>query len=343
MRAEGEGIPFGHSIYGGYQRALVPRQIPLMEETPLRIPQIRRSEGLARVSDFISGCDPLQIPARTTCSILLDQTFLTNAYPELILSGGKGATVRLAYGEALFDSHKQKGNRNEIDGRTIELTHYDIVRPDGAEGRLYRPVWFRTYRYIQLDITTAGDPLTIEDLYGRFTGYPFTERGSFSCDDPGLAKIWEVGWRTARLCAMETYFDCPYYEQLQYVGDTRIQALISLYVSGDDRLMAAGDPRFRPLALAGGNHRQPLPEPADAVHPALLALLDQHGARLLDAPRRRGVRAAFLPGIRSVLEWYVGQIDPATGMLRSRMPHWSFVDWVRAWWAARTSRLPARR
>lgn len=38
VRAEGEGIPFGHSIYGGYQRALVPRQIPLMEETPLRIP-----------------------------------------------------------------------------------------------------------------------------------------------------------------------------------------------------------------------------------------------------------------------------------------------------------------
>lgn len=37
VRAEGEGIPFGHSIYGGYQRALVPRQIPLMEETPLRI------------------------------------------------------------------------------------------------------------------------------------------------------------------------------------------------------------------------------------------------------------------------------------------------------------------
>lgn len=96
VRAEGEGIPFGHSIYGGYQRALVPRQIPLMEETPLRIPQIRRSEGLAQVSDFISGCDPLQIPARTTCSILLDQTFLTNAYPELTSAAAMARRVPLA-------------------------------------------------------------------------------------------------------------------------------------------------------------------------------------------------------------------------------------------------------
>src|SRR5690606_28816680 len=81
------------------------------------------------------------------------------------------------------------------------------------------------------------EPLVIERLSSEFTGYPFEENAAFESDDPVLSRIWETGWRTARLCAGETYYDCPYYEQLQYVGDTRIQALISLYVSGDDRLM----------------------------------------------------------------------------------------------------------
>jgi uncharacterized protein (DUF608 family) len=46
----------------------------------------------------------------------------------------------------------------------------------------------------------------------------------------------EVGWRTLRLCAGETYFDCPYYEQLQYAGDTRVQVLITYALTRDDRL-----------------------------------------------------------------------------------------------------------
>ena len=46
-----------------------------------------------------------------------------------------------------------------------------------------------------------------------------------------------MNWNGARIGAFETYMDTPYYEQLQYVGDTRVQALISLYVAGDDRLV----------------------------------------------------------------------------------------------------------
>ena len=98
------------------------------------------------------------------------------------------------------------------------------------------PLWWRTWRYLDLDITTGSEPLTLESLKAYFTAYPFEERATFESADPDLAKIWEISWRTARLDAHETYMDTPYYEQLQYIGDTRIQALISYTVAGDDRL-----------------------------------------------------------------------------------------------------------
>ena len=62
-------------------------------------------------------------------------------------------------------------------------------------------------------------------------------RAKFDAGQPELNQILDVGWHTARLCAHETYMDCPYYEQLQYAGDTRIQCLVSLFQSGDARLM----------------------------------------------------------------------------------------------------------
>ncbi len=78
--------------------------------------------------------------------------------------------------------------------------------------------------------------MQLESLKASFTAYPFNERASFNAGAPDLDKIWEISWRTARLDAHETYMDTPYYEQLQYIGDTRIQALISYAVAGDDRL-----------------------------------------------------------------------------------------------------------
>lgn len=344
VQAGGEGTPYGTSLYGGYDRVLVPREIPLMEEVRQRIPVIRRSEGIARMSDFLRGNDPLTVPAHTRCTLLLDQTYLTNAYPELILSGGAGSSVRMSYAEALIDDRGEKGNRNETEGRNIERLdpdHYhpaphDIIYPDGGSGRLYRPLWFRTFRYLQLTIATADEPLVIEDLYGMFTGYPFREKGSFSSDDPLLDRIWEVGWRTARLCAVETYFDCPYYEQLQYVGDTRIQALISLYVSGDDRLMRQAIRAFDLSRSPEGITKSHYPSwDAQFIPPFSLYWINMVHDYWMHRDDEAFVRS-MLPGVKTILEWYAGMVDPATGMVRSGVPHWNFVDWVPAWWPPRT-------
>ena len=60
---------------------------------------------------------------------------------------------------------------------------------------------------------------------------------SSPCSDPRLNKMWDIGWHTLRLCANETFFDCPYYEQLHYSGDDRVEVMITLTNSSDHRLV----------------------------------------------------------------------------------------------------------
>ncbi len=113
----------------------------------------------------------------------------------------------------------------------------DSLISDGSQTQKFTSLTYRTYRYLQLSIVTQNEAVTLNDIYGTFTGYPFKMNAQLSANQPEMDKMLEIGWRTARLCAYETYMDCPYYEQLQYIGDGRIQALVSLYNSGDDRLV----------------------------------------------------------------------------------------------------------
>src|ERR1022692_1977264 len=102
--------------------------------------------------------------------------------------------------------------------------------PGGGGSRTFAPLWFRPWRYFQLKIKTATEPLSLDGLHVNFSAFPFVPRATFTSSDPELKAIWDICWRTARLGAHDTYMDTPFWEQLQYVDDTRIQALISYAV-----------------------------------------------------------------------------------------------------------------
>ncbi|MBN2270978.1 MAG: alpha-L-rhamnosidase N-terminal domain-containing protein [Sedimentisphaerales bacterium] len=323
-RTLGRGVPYGVRNFS-VPWALEPRPIPPMEDRLQRIKKIALSTPKEIDDGFLKGGKPLEIPAHTTATILLDQTFLTAAYPELLVGGGKGGKITLEYAEALVDKQGGKGHRDEIEGREIR-GYQDIFLPDGGEKRLFRPLWFRTYRYLQMEIKTADDPLTIHDFYGTVTGYPFVEKASFASSDPTLADIWKIGWRTAGLCAGETYYDCPYYEQLQYAGDTRIQTFISLYVSGDDRLMRNAIMQFDDSRIPEGLTASRYPHCVQQIIPPYslfwIAMIHDHWMHRDDPEFVQ----RFLPGVRAVLEWFERHINE-TGML-GVLPWWNYVDWV---------------
>jgi hypothetical protein len=268
---------------------------------------------------------PAKIPPHTRLHMLFDRNTLTTAYPQLTVSGGKGARIRPTYAEALYDKDQHKGDRDAIEDR-VALGMMDSFLPDGGAHRSFQPLWWRTWRYLDLDIQTAGEPLTLESLTANFTAYPFEERASFHSPDPDLDKIWEISWRTARLDAHETYMDTPYYEQLQYVGDTRLQALISYAVAGDDRLarqaIEAFDHSRTPDGITLSRYPSSLPQPIPTFSLLWIGMVHDYW---LYRPDPEPVRAS-LEGTRTVLDWFARYEQP-DGLLR-QLPWWSFVDWV---------------
>lgn len=315
----------GRGYMHGIKWLLVPRNIPPLEQKEERMKNIVRSDIEIDHDSFLKGKVDLVISAHRKTKILLDQTWLTLGFPELRLSKGKGSKIKVIYSEALYKPDGNKGNRNIIDGKEID-GYYDVFIPDGGYNRVFRPLWLRTFRFIQFEIETLNEELIIHDYKNIFTAYPLTERAYFKTEDPELDEIWDAGWRTARLCAGETFMDCPYWEQLQYLGDTRIQALVSLYVSGDDRLMRnalmqADNSRLpNGLTLARGPSSIPQITPpfslywVDMVHDYFMLRQDDTFIR------------QFLPGIKSVLAWFENRLDE-TGML-GPLDWFNFSDWT---------------
>ncbi len=301
---------------------LVADGLPPMEMRLVPAGRVVRAAGIDTPDGFPDGA--FVVPPGTRASVLLDNGHLTTGYPGVAVSGGRGAIVRLTYAEALVDDQHRKGNRNDVDGRHIEGI-VDEFLPDGAGARQFLPLTWRTWRYLQIDVQAADQPVRVERLRTWFSAYPFDERASLDADDPSLAPIWEIGWRTARLDAHDTYMDTPYWERLQYVGDTRIQALISYVMAGDDRLARQAIDAYNGSRIPDGLTQGRYPSQLTQMIPTFSLMWV---GMVHDFWRYRGDPAyvrAQLAGTRTVLGWYLDRQRP-DGML-GRLPWWPFVDW----------------
>ncbi len=301
---------------------LVADPLPQMQFAGAAAGRVVRANGVdLQNGSPVSG---LNFPAHASASILLDNSQLTTAYPALTVSGGEGAKIRLTYSEALVDDHGEKGNRNQIEGKHITGVQDEFL-PGGCRSCEFIPLTWRTWRFLQLDVQTGNQPMQIEKLSAWFTAFPFTVRARFESDSDFLKPIWDVGWRTALLDAHDTYMDTPYWERLQYVGDTRIQALISYAVAGEDRLARQAIQAFDNSRIPDGLTQSRYPSSLVQMIPtfSLLWVGMVHDFWMYrDDP---DFVREHLPGTRAVLEWYISR-QRSDGLI-GKIPWWPFVDW----------------
>ncbi len=305
----------------GFTRwAMVPDTLPQMEFQPVSAGRVVRT-NLARGAVFPGN--PVTIPPHHKVEILLDRQTMITGYPALAVSGGRGARIRIGYTEALYDAHLKRGNRNLVGNRRV-LGLFDEFMPDGGNNRVFQPLWFRTWRYLELKVETGAAPLELRSLKANFSAFPFIERAQFSSSDPELEKIWNICWRGARLGAHETYMDTPFWEQLQYIDDTRIQTLISYTVAGDTRLarqaLRAFDSSRIPDGITQSRYPSLLPQFIPNFSLSYINMLHDYWMYQPDD----AILRELLPGTRSILEWFYER-QLSDGFLK-KLPYWVAID-----------------
>jgi len=284
---------------------------------------------------LISG-SPIKVPAQARRRVLIDLDDYICAYPELTISAGQNASVRIHWQECLFESEKSnaKGNRDDIEGKFFTTIWEfqdgigDTFLSDGGTQRRYTTLWWQCGRFVEILVETADDPLTIEGLRFQEDRYPLENHAPFEASDPRLSKVASLGFRTLQMCSHETYMDCPYYEQLQYVGDTRLQTLVTYITNEDDRLPRQALLAFDRSRRRSGITQSRYPSRVLQVIPPFslfwVGMIKDYALWRGD----QGFVRSLMPGVRAVLDWFRAYV--VEGLVSAPLG-WNYVDWVPEW------------
>lgn len=316
-----------------YDWQLVKRDIPFLYEKPIRPSGIA---GCSKNVDFsgLLAQKPVVIPPHTTCYVDVDMGELVTSYLNIgFETTGTGASCTLLYSECCYSHYDEfgspvKGIRDNYCGGFL-AGEKDIVKPRKGM-TIYEPFFFRTFRYLRIRMKTADAPVCMNSLHFRMTGYPFQNMSCFQAADPSLNAMWEISFRTLERCMHETYEDCPYYEQMQYVMDTLIQTLLTYRVTNDDRLARKALLDFHSTQRPDGMIACNAPATFWQIIPIFsiyfIDMVYGHYEYFGD-PK---ILETYLPTLYRILDYFHGKIDPETGLVGT-LPYWQFVDWVDDW------------
>ena len=350
--ATASSLPFGESVG---RHVLVPARLPEQLDQPWTrgvvrsvdagssgepFPDETDADAVVSAAQLLAAGGDCLVPAGERRRVLIDWGDYVCGYPAITVQGA-GARVRLQWAEALYtddpraggfdDFNARKGNRGGVGGRWF-LGKGDTLAPAGEAPLAFESMHWRAGRYLCIEAEAGDVPVRLSDLRLTETRYPLDlGDATFTGDGCPLdAPTQRILHRGLECCTHETFVDCPYYEQLQYTGDTRLTALITLALGRDDR------PARKALEAFGGSRtasgltpcRAPCNDAMEIPGFSLYwveMLHDLLAWRGHDAAVRAEVRT-FMPAARSVLETWLAHRN-ADGLAED-LPGWCFVDWV---------------
>ncbi|MCD9022920.1 family 78 glycoside hydrolase catalytic domain [Cohnella silvisoli] len=172
--------------------------------------------------------------------------------PAIQLDAPEGVVIEAGYGESLTEGRVYPVITLSA-GASCHMDRW-ITRGGVQELKTFSP---RGFRYLELHVAAPANKITIESVMAiQRTAYEIS-KGTFTCSDPLLNRIWSVGVDTLRACCEDALTDTPTRERGQWIGDAAVIGMEVLAVSFGDlslirRSLLQASYRRREDGLAAG-------------------------------------------------------------------------------------------
>lgn len=294
-------------------KTFLPRPIPLL---------YRREKSFP-------GWEARAFPPHTKASFVLDAGELTTAFFRIGFRGGRGARVLMTYAESYFQKGENgfpcKARRDDAGGFILGVRDEYAVGGDGE----FEPFRFRTFRFVEVSVETGEEALTILPRPYVETAYPLINTKKPVFTDPKKERLYDVAFRTLQLCAHDTYEDCPYYEQLMYACDSRLEILFTYAATEDLALPRQAIRLFAASMQPSGLTQSRFPSRDRQTIPAFslyfLLMLEDYVLHTGDEDFIR----PYIPIAERIVETFLGK-RTASGMLAPQ-GYWDYFDWTERW------------
>ena len=165
-------------------------------------------------------------------SILLDYGIEIHGGLSLLAwldSTKRGAKVRVRFGESAAEAMSELGGKTNA---TNDHARRDLVVEVGMMSM--NPIGETGFRFVRIDLLEPEAVLVIKSICAVMVYKDVPYRGSFSCSDPLLNRIWDVGAYTVHLNMQEYIWDGIKRDRLVWVGDMHPEVTTIKAVFGED-------------------------------------------------------------------------------------------------------------
>ena len=318
---DGKGGTWNSVAFRSDERPLFDNPLPAMErvvEKGYRLVEFEKNKTLFIFDTYVCVWSDFRFSGTGSVTIRWAESFFEPGSFDLRkLIGVKGD-------RRIYENREWVGNGNrlEITGKTIRWCDF----------------WWNAGRYMMLEF--SGN-VKLNSVEFHSTGYPWKREWSAHSSAPALDTALEMAWHTLRMCSHTTFIDCPFFEQIQYVSDTRLEALSMLVTTTDDRLILASLQAFADTQTRSGLIVSRTPSKYQQYIPAfaLIYILYLQDIALWRSPK---VVQKFIPCARKILHFFAqirqnglihlpGWHFVDTPEWQDGDPGWNFIDWVDGW------------